>query len=203
MTAKVDERRKAQKEALILAAEKRIEKEGLAGLRARELAQDVGIALGAIYNLVPDLEELRFHVTLRGLRRLDAVLEAAIAACDDPGPVATLNAIASGYLAFARENENLWRCIFTYLGPDSKAVPEWLIAEQQRLFSRLLAPLAALMPDSTHEERQLFAFTLFTAAHGVIDMALQNRIFAVPQERLQGQLRFLLNAISAGLRPVV
>jgi AcrR family transcriptional regulator len=199
MTIKADEKRAKQREALILAAEQRIATDGLPGLKARDLAADVGIALGAIYNLVPDLEELRFHVTLKTLRRLDLALEEAAAGIDPAKPVVVLQAIAAAYLQFARENHNLWRCIFEYQGPDSKPVPDWLMAEQTRLFARVLAPLSALMPRSTLPERQLFAHTLFTAAHGIVDMGLQQRIFAVPVAALDQQLSFLLEAISAGL----
>jgi AcrR family transcriptional regulator len=199
MTVKADERRNKQRDALIDAAEQRIAADGLSGLKARDLALDVGIALGAIYNLVPDLEELRFHVTLKTLRRLDLALEGAASRIDAKKPVAVLQAIASAYLQFARENHNLWRCIFEYQGPNSKPVPDWLMAEQTRLFARVLAPLSTLMPNATPQERQLFAHTLFTAAHGIVDMGLQQRIFAVPVAALDHQLSFLLEAISAGL----
>jgi AcrR family transcriptional regulator len=199
MSRSVDERRAQQKEALILAAERRIAAEGSAGLRARDLAQDVGIALGAIYNLVPDLVELRFHVTVRTLRRLDIALEKAASAVPPGDPVAVLIAIAHGYLGFAEDNQNLWRGTFEYLGPQSRSVPEWLVVEQTRLFQRVLAPLAILMPRTTAQERQLFAHTLFTAAHGIVDMGLQQRIFAVPKEALKGQIAFLLRAICDGL----
>ncbi len=201
MSSKSEERRATQKDALILAAEKRIAADGSAGLRARDLAQDVGIALGAIYNLVPDLEELRFHVTLRTLRRLDAGLEHAALSVPDSRPVDVLTAIALAYLGFARENHNLWRCIFDYQGPGGRAVPDWLMVEQKRLFQRVLTPLAQLMPRSSAEERQLFARTLFTAAHGIVDMGLQERIFAVLPEALESQLAFLLSAICHGLDP--
>jgi AcrR family transcriptional regulator len=199
MSEKLDRRRAAHLEALILAAEQRIAAEGINGLKARELAQDVGIALGAIYNLVPDLVELRFHVTRRTLQRLDAALSDVVKSAPDHQPIETLIAIAHGYLRFAEDNHNLWRGTFEYLGPESRPVPDWLLAEQIRLFQRVLAPLGELMPRATSEERQLFARTLFTAAHGIIDMGLQSRIFAVPAASLEGQLDFLLRAICEGL----
>jgi AcrR family transcriptional regulator len=199
MLEKSERRREAQKEALILAAESRIAAAGTAGLKARELAQDVGIALGAIYNLVPDLIELRFLVTRRTLQRLDAALAEAEAAVSPEKPVERLIAIAHGYLRFATANHNLWRGTFEYLGPDARKVPDWLIEEQTRLFARVLAPLERLMPLAAAKERQLFAHTLFTAAHGIVDMGLQERIFAVPVEALEAQIAFLLRAICAGL----
>src|SRR6266851_4501897 len=51
------ERRRNLKESLIVAAEQEIAAHGLAGLRARTLADRIGCAVGAIYNVVADLDE--------------------------------------------------------------------------------------------------------------------------------------------------
>ena len=50
---------------------------GLAGLKTRELAREIGVANGAVYNLVEDVDELILRVGVRTLRRLDAALTAA------------------------------------------------------------------------------------------------------------------------------
>src|SRR4051794_36103806 len=64
------ERRQLLREALIEAAERTIETQGLPGLKARELAQEIGCAVGAIYNLVADLDELVLAVNSRTLAML-------------------------------------------------------------------------------------------------------------------------------------
>ena len=43
-------------EDLIQAAERSIAAGGLAGLKTRELAREIGVANGAVYNLVDDME---------------------------------------------------------------------------------------------------------------------------------------------------
>jgi AcrR family transcriptional regulator len=50
---------------------------GLAGLKTRELAREIGCANGAVYNLVVDMDELILRVGSRTLRRLDALLTEA------------------------------------------------------------------------------------------------------------------------------
>src|SRR6516164_9668768 len=78
MVSKAEIRRQRQLDALISAAESRIKANGLAGVKARELANDIGIAVGAIYNLVADLDELILRVNVLTMNRLDAaLLEAA------------------------------------------------------------------------------------------------------------------------------
>src|SRR5262249_10067582 len=55
-------RRRKLRDALIAAAERTIEADGLRGLRARDLALRVGCAVGAIYNVFADLDDLVFAV---------------------------------------------------------------------------------------------------------------------------------------------
>ncbi|HKG01011.1 MAG TPA: TetR/AcrR family transcriptional regulator, partial [Xanthobacteraceae bacterium] len=59
------QRRESLKQALVGAAERMIATQGLSGLRARALADTVGCAVGAIYNVVADLDELILLVNSR------------------------------------------------------------------------------------------------------------------------------------------
>src|SRR3981189_3240667 len=101
--SKALERRAKLREALILAAEKSIAAKGLAGLKTRDLARDIGCANGAVYNLAHDRDELLLRVGARPLRRLDAALTAA----ESEGPAAPneiLVRIALAYCDFAAGN---------------------------------------------------------------------------------------------------
>jgi carbamoyltransferase len=55
--SKALERRIKLRKDLILAAERSISAGGLAGLKTRELAREIGCANGAVYNLVADVDE--------------------------------------------------------------------------------------------------------------------------------------------------
>src|ERR1700709_1247451 len=98
--SKALERREKLRESLILAAEKSVAARGLAGLKTRDLARDIGVANGAVYNLVEDMDELILRVGSRTLMRLDAALTAA----ESKGPAAPdaiLVGIALCYCDFA------------------------------------------------------------------------------------------------------
>ena len=75
--SKTLERRAKQLDGLIAAAEKAIAAKGLGGLKSRELAAEIGVANGAVFNLVADMDELILRVGSRTLARLDAALAAA------------------------------------------------------------------------------------------------------------------------------
>ena len=72
-------RRRKLRDALIHAAERTIEKEGLRGMKARELASKVGCAVGAIYNVFTDLDDLIFAVNALTLEQLEKTLTIASA----------------------------------------------------------------------------------------------------------------------------
>src|ERR687886_703045 len=71
------ERRRRLRETLMIAAEDVIRKQGLSGLRARELAKIAGCAVGAIYNVFPDLDGLVLAVNAGTLDRIDAAVAEA------------------------------------------------------------------------------------------------------------------------------
>src|SRR6476661_5999604 len=111
--SKALERRTKLRGSLILAAERSISAGGLAGLKTRELAREIGCANGAVYNLVADMDELILRVGSRTLARLDAALTEA-ESHGSASPAETLVRIAIAYCDFAAENTGLWRALFEH-----------------------------------------------------------------------------------------
>jgi AcrR family transcriptional regulator len=195
------ERRERQRIQLIDAAEEAIAEKGLAGLKARELAQEIGCALGAIYNLVQDMDELVLRVGSRTLARLDAALSAAAPQPPSaPGPAAdALVAIALAYASFARDNLRLWRVLFEHRMAEGSTVPDWAVAEQMMLFRHILEPLGVLVPGQGEAERSLLSRTLFSAVHGIVTIGLEEKLVAVPGRELDHQIERLVRLVCGGL----
>lgn len=203
MSSRLSERRQAQLAALVEAAECRIAAEGAASLRARDLAADIGIALGGLYNVVTDLDELALRVSSRTLGRLGEALTAA----SDALPLATqddavdlLVAIAHAYLHFAKGNLRLWRTLFELRLAADAVLPAWAAEDQLRLFRHVAAPLALLLPDLDETAQTLAARTLFAAVHGIVTLGLEERLVAVPLAALEAQIEWLVRATCRGLR---
>jgi AcrR family transcriptional regulator len=196
------ERRERQRIQLIDAAEKAIAEKGLAGLKARELAQEIGCALGAIYNLVADMDELVLRVGSRTLMRLDAALSAAEsedAPASADAAADRLVAVALAYCAFARDNLLLWRVLFEHRMAEGAVVPDWAVSEQMTLFRHILEPLSVLLPDRAEPERMLMSRTLFSAVHGVVAIGLEEKLIAVPRQGLDRQIEGLVRLVCRGL----
>ena len=196
--SKALERRAKLREDLIRAAERSISAGGLAGLKTRDLAREIGCANGAVYNLVDDVDELILLVGSRTLRRLDAALTEAESA-GPPSPAETLVRIAVAYCDFASENLELWRALFEHRMIPGKPVPEWAVSEQMNLFRHIYAPLATLFPKRSPEELGVTARSLFSAVHGMVLLGLEQKLIAVPIEALRREIAAIVKAMVEGL----
>jgi len=192
------ERRAKLREALIEAAERAIATKGLAGLKTRDLAEEIGIANGGVYNLVEDVDELILRVGSRTLARLDASL--SLAEISGPStPRETLVRIAVAYCDFAAENLELWRALFEHRMQPGKAVPEWAISEQMDLFRHIHRPLAVLFPRRSAAQLGITARSLFSAVHGMVALGLEQKLIAVPLNALRTEIAMLTRAMIDGL----
>ena len=189
------DRRQAQLGALIAAAEKRICESGTHGLKARDLAADIGVALGGLYNIVQDMDALLLLVTARTQGRLDAAFAQQtghLPMTSRAEAVERLVAVAHTYLTFARENLPLWRMMFEVR--ISAPLPEWAAQDQLRLFRHVGEPLAVIMPNLSMEALTVRARTLFSAVHGVIYIGLEERLIAVPAQQQADEISWLVRS---------
>jgi AcrR family transcriptional regulator len=196
--SKALERRGKLREDLIRAAERSISAGGLAGLKTRELAREIGCANGAVYNLVADVDELILLVGSRTLARLDATLTDAESA-GPASPAETLVRIAVAYCDFAAENLELWRALFEHRMTHGKPIPEWAISDQMNLFRHIFHPLATLLPARSEAELGVTARSLFSAVHGMVLLGLEQKLIAVPIEALRREIATIVKAMVEGL----
>jgi len=192
------QRREKLRADLIQAAERMIATRGLAGLKTRDLAREIGCANGAVYNLVADVDELVLRVGSRTLLRLDQALSAAVRA-GNPSPQETLVRIAIAYCDFAAQNLELWRAMFEHRMEPDKEVPDWSDEDQMQLFRHIYTPLAALFPKRSPEELGITARSLFSAVHGMVALGLEQRLVAVPLPALREEIAGLVRAMIDGL----
>lgn len=196
---KTPDRRAALRERLLDAGERAIAAGGLQNLKARELAAEAGCAVGAIYNVFDDLDEMILRIGSRTLALLENTL-AAPAAGASPDAADDLARLAHGYLEFARTHKLLWRALFEHRLSGDRAVPSWFLEDQNRLFALLDAPLARLLPGEPAPARALLARTLFSAVHGIVSLGLEEKLAPMPAKTLDAQLERLARAFAAGLR---
>ena len=170
-------RRENLRDALTDAAARTIADQGLSGLKARALADEVGCAVGAIYNVVADLDELVLLVNARTLADLEKALSAA--ASPGRGPdwaIEQLVKLALAYLEFAASHRRQWQALFEHRLASGQVPPEWYQRDLERLFGYVEQPLTELQPDITRARRALLARSLFSAAHGLVTLGLEEKL---------------------------
>lgn len=196
MAGKVAARRAALREALIDSAEKRIAEGGLQALKARDLAKDVGCALGAIYNVFEDLHELILEVNARTFKRLGTTVAAGLEDASDD-PTERLIAMGQAYHHFATRDYLSWRTLFDVARTTDMPTPDWYLAEIEQLFIYISTPLAELFPESSAEERILLTRGLFSSVHGIVFLGLDKVNSGVPVEEIDRTIALILRRLAS------
>jgi AcrR family transcriptional regulator len=201
---KVAERRQNLRDALIRAAERTIAREGLSALRARDLANEVGCALGAIYNVFADLDALALAVNARTLAAFDQFVgETDPSTVDESGldpAVGRLKQLAFAYLEFALSYGLRWRALFEHRMAGGQQTPAWYLDAQKPLFSLVEEPLRDLRPDLDLEQRHMLARSIFSAVHGVVHLGLEAKLVPAKVPVLRQQIEEVVVALGIGLR---
>jgi AcrR family transcriptional regulator len=194
-------RRRELRNALIQAGERMIEKEGLRGLRARDLALNVGCAVGAIYNVFADLDDLIFAVNAVTLEQLEQTLTIAGEKGSEPqtGAIKTLTHLALAYTSYAATHTRRWRALFDHRLPPGRGIPTWYQANLHRLFVYIEEPLRSLAPAMAAEPRMLLARSLFSAVHGIVLIGLEEKLQSIPLSAVREQVTFMVEAFARGL----
>ena len=194
-------RRRQLRDALVAAAERTIESEGLRGLKARELAHEVGCAVGAIYNVFTDLDDLIFAVNALTLEQLEKTLTVAGAKGADAqaDAIRRLTHLALAYTDYAAANRPRWRALFDHRLAEGREVPTWYQANLARLFVYIEEPLRSLAPGMEPRERMLLARSLFSAVHGIVLIGLEEKLQSIPLSTLREQAVLMVEAMGKGL----
>ena len=195
MAEKVEIRRRALRDNLIALAEKRIAAEGLAGLRARDLAAEAGCALGAIYTVFPDMTALTLAVNARTFADLGQDVAEALA--QSPlTPVGQLVTMGLAYHRFAASNRNRWRALFDVPRPAGTKAPDWYLSDMAKLFAYIADPVSLVFPEMADTDRALFTRALFSSVHGIVWLALDEASAGVPRAETDRMITLLLKQVS-------
>jgi AcrR family transcriptional regulator len=188
--------KKNRRRGLMLDTARRIiASKGLIFLKVRDVADAADCSIGSVYNEFGDFDGLILTVNRETVQRLTEKLSAV----SNADARAQLHELASGYLEFASENANLLRSLFEHRMEDDRPFPEDILNMVMDAFALMYPPLFRLMPDRDPAEVALIARTMFSAAHGIISFGLEERMVAVPPEKLRQQLSQFVDAQLIGL----
>ena len=108
-----------------------------------------------------------------------------------------LNAMAQTYLRFAVDRTLEWRAIFEHRFATKTTVPDWYRENQSEVFTLVEEALASDV--DVEDQRQEAARALFSAVHGVVALALDEKLGDFDQPRTERQVSFIVSAVARGL----
>ncbi len=195
--AKPDFREKLRKNVLKI-GHKLIEEEGLASVQARRIAKQAGCAVGSIYNIYDDLDELIIALNMATLAELGQALKNAHTASSGDPTHERLLALAEAYFNFAATNQKHWRAIFEHQLPEGRFTPPQYRADQDKLFA--LVEDILLDEVSPTSARASAARALFASVHGIVSLSLDRKLGEFEPEETRKQIEFLVGCAARGLQ---
>jgi AcrR family transcriptional regulator len=190
------EQKKSKRRVLMLAiARGIIASKGLRLLKVRDVAETADCSIGSVYNEFGDFDGLILAVNRETVEALTARLSAVPA--DEP--INQLHGLAATYLEFFSQHANLLRSLYEHRMEDDRPFPEDILLMVMRAFALMHQPLVRLLPERDPKDIALLARVMFSAVHGIISLGLEERMVAVPPDRLRQQVAQFVDTHLIGL----
>jgi AcrR family transcriptional regulator len=173
---KVDERQAPYhhgdlRDALVQAAQRILETDGLAALSLRAVARRAGVSPAAPYHHFPDKQALLDAVAECGFDALTAAMTTRMERVT--GSAARLDASGIGYVAFAVANPALFGLMFGTVGQNPSAGTSLDLA-RQRAYAVLQEAVAACSPSGKASAAE--CVRLWALVHGIAKLVLEDCI---------------------------
>ena len=189
-------RDRLREEILTLACDL-LETEGLDALQARRIAKDADCSVGTVYNIFGDIDGLIMAANSRTLTAMGQALQDALQVAG-PQPLRdSLMTLATAYTQFAIANQRPWDAVFRYHRPDGAGVSAAYLADQARLLVLIEEAIRISIPDAARRAKA--ARALFAAVHGIVALALDNRLGGQLRAELEEQVQFIVDILARGL----
>ena len=164
------------RELIIQAATDIVERDGLAGLSAREIAKRIGYSPGTLYNVFENLDDLLLTIEARLLDQLTERL----AQTDASGsPAQRVRRLAETYVAFTQERPKLWNLLIEHRMPAGQDVPLWYQTKLEGLLVPLEQALAPLLDGADPGAKRRAARTLWASVHGMTSLSTAQKLAPV------------------------
>ncbi len=178
-------------------AEGIISEGGLGALNARELAQGAGIAVGTLYNVYGNLDQLIQRLNARTLDRLCDRLEAEAAKAS--GPENQMAAMARAYIDFADEQPLVWRAVFDHQPAGENGRADWYSASIERIATLAITILGPIFPADQRRAARRAATIVWSGVHGICALAQGGNLRHVTHADPKRMAEDLVRSYLAGL----
>lgn len=174
-----------------------VERNGMTGLSAREIARMIGYSPGTLYNIFENLDDvlLTLQVQLMG-RTLEHMKRVPLG----PDREKNVEALAHGYVDFALVNRRMWNLFLAHSLPPGTSVPVLLHDYTNSLIDIVKDQLAPIAPDASRESLDAMARTLWAGLNGITGIAATEKGVYLTPATAQSFAKELTTNFIRGLR---
>lgn len=184
------------RQRILEAAQTIIEREGLVGLSAREIARLIDYSPGTLYNIFENLDDVLLTLQTNMVGSLvDVLKDVALV----QSPAANIDALARAYLDFALDNKRMWNLLFTHYLPQGMAAPQALHDNVNMVSSLVADVVAPLMAGSSKTEIDIAAKALWASVHGITAIAVTDKGPTLNSATAHVFLKQLISTYTRGL----
>lgn len=174
-----------------------VERNGMTGLSAREIARMIGYSPGTLYNIFENLDDvlLTLQVQLMG-RTLEHMKRVPLGVDREKN----VEALAHGYVDFALVNRRMWNLFLAHSLPAGTTVPVLLHDYTNSLIDIVKEQLAPIAPDASRDALDAIARTLWAGLNGITAIAATEKGVYLTPATAQSFAKELTTIFIRGLR---
>lgn len=160
------------RQRILEAAQTIIERDGLVGLSAREIARLIDYSPGTLYNIFENLDDVLLTLQTQMVASLVDVMKGVPLG---PVPATNIDALARTYLDFALDNKRMWNLLFTHYLPQGATTPQALQDNVGMIASLVAGVISPLMPKASRTDIEIAAKTFWASVHGITAIAVTDK----------------------------
>lgn len=193
--------RDEMREKLILATIDRLAASGTSGVHARDLASEVGCAVGTIYNLVGDLDNLILLACARTLEEYQVFVTDYFQEqrANEATNLQLLEALGASYVDFSSLHRLRWQAVFEVSYKEDSDFHQIYVTGQRQLLRLITDVLADINADVDEIELANIGRALWASVHGITKLAVSNPRGALPRDKILTQCNRIIHPVIESL----
>lgn len=174
-----------------------VERNGITGLSAREIARMIGYSPGTLYNIFENLDDvlLTLQVQLMG-RTVEHLRRVPLGEDGEKN----IEALSYAYVDFALVNRRMWNLFLAHNLPAGKTVPAPFHDYTNSLVEIVKGALAQVAPNLSTEELNNTARTFLAGLNGIMAFAATEKGVYITPATAQTYAKDLTSTFLKGLR---
>ncbi len=188
MGRRSDHSREGLVQMAIDSAESIVKNGGMSALNARAVAKDIGYAVGTLYNLFENIDDLILHINSHTLDDMYEHIKGA----------KTMKNVGKRYIDYANSEPHLWRMLFEHRVEKEAPFPDWYREKINNLFELVESVLSRELDDKKEVKRA--ARTLWAGIHGICILSINGTLELTSSETAHTLTNSLIDNYLEGLK---